>query len=204
MKVQLTPDFPVTDEACQAATGKTFAEWFAAIETCPEEGRRMVIQWIYNETGRGKDVWWPTTIWVQYERSKGVVNKKDGLSEGYHICCTKGIKASAQAVYEAFTDGTKNDWLGCNAAAEGAGYSDDGGNEGTWLRLRPGKDVRIAWKTAGVETPTMVDAVFAEKDGKTGITVNHARIQDREEADGLRKAWGEALNVLKARLEAGA
>jgi hypothetical protein len=204
MKVQLAPDFPVTDEACKTATSKTFAEWFAVIETCPEEGRRMVIQWIYNETGRGKDVWWPTTIWVQYERSNGIVNKKDGLAEGYHICCTKGVKASAQAVYEAFTDGSKNDWLGCNSTVEGGAYTHDGGNEGTWLRLRPGKDDRIAWKTAGVETPTMVDAVFVEKDGKTGITVNHARIQDRDEADGLRKAWGDALNVLKPRLEAGA
>lgn len=79
---------------------------------------------------------------------------------------------------------------------------DDGGNAGTWARLRPGKDVRIAWTTAGVATPTQVDAAFADKGkGKTGITLTHNRIQTREEADGLREAWGAAFVRLKAAMD---
>lgn len=203
MDVKLQSDFPVTDEAAKAATGKSLAEWFATLDARGTgDGRREVIQWIYNETGRGKDVWCPTTIWVEYERSKGVVNKKGGLAEGFNICVTKTVAASVDAVYEAFTDAAKQGWLGCNAAIEGAAYSDKGGNCGTWLRLRPGKDVRIAWQTKGVPNGTQVDAAFAEKGGKTGITLNHARIQTREEADGLRAAWGAAFDRLKAQLEA--
>lgn len=203
MIVTLQPDKPVDDATCMAATGKTLAEWFAAIESFgPEKGRREVINWLYDETGRGKDVWWPTTIWVEFERAKGIVNKKDGLAEGYNICVTKTITASPEAVYKAFTDPAHSGWLGANAASEGATYTDAGGNSGTWLRLRPGKDVRIAWQTKGVDTPTQVDAMFVEKGGKTGITLNHQRIQTRDEADGLRAAWSAAFDRLKAQLEA--
>ena len=202
MNIELNSDFPVTDEACKAATGKTFGEWFAAIEAHgSEKGRRDVVQWIYNETGRGKDVWWPTTIWVSYEASKGTV-KKDGLAEGYNICSTKTISAGVDSIYAAFTEAGKNAWLGCSAAAEGVAYTDGGGNTGTWLRLRPGKDVRIAWQTKGVPNATAVDATFTDSGkGKTLVNVMHNRIQTREETDGLRNAWGEALNRLKAELE---
>jgi uncharacterized protein YndB with AHSA1/START domain len=138
---------------------------------------------------------------VEYERAKGIVNKKDGLSEGYNICATKSIKASAQSVYDSWTQVTKNAWLGCNSAQEGQPYEDDGGNSGIWVRLRPGKDVRLSWISNGAENPTSVDAAFSEKDGKTAITVTHSRIQTREEADGLRADWGHALSQLKADLE---
>ena len=43
--------------------------------------------------------------------------------------------------------------------------------------------------------------VALEKAGKTGITLNHGRIQTRAEADGLRRAWGEAFERLKKKLE---
>ena len=201
MEVILKSDFEVSDAGCKASTGKTLQEWFALIEANTDvKGRRDVIQWIYNETGRGKDVWWPTTIWVEYERAKGIVNKKDGLGEGYHLCCTKSVNAPIEAVYAAWMDNAS--WLGANTPSEGAAYEDDGGNTGTWVRLRPGKDLRMTWLTKGVSTPTQVDPQFTDTGkGKTGINVNHARIQTRDEADGLRTAWADALNRLKAQLE---
>ena len=32
MKVTVASDHPLTDEACKAATGKTFQEWFEVID----------------------------------------------------------------------------------------------------------------------------------------------------------------------------
>ncbi len=97
MIVTLKADFEVNDSACREATGKSLSEWLAALEARGTDGgRRDCIQWLYNEMGRGKDIWWPTTVWVEYERSQGIVNKTDGLAEGYNICVTKVVKASAQ------------------------------------------------------------------------------------------------------------
>lgn len=203
MIVELKSEFPVTDASCAEATGRTFGEWAEALDAEGYAGkRREAIRWLYDLTGRGADVWWATTIWVEYERRRGVVNKKDGLAEGYNICVTKSVAASPEAVFAAFTREAELGWLGASGASEDGIYADDGGNEGVWLRLRPGKDVRLSWRTAGVETQTQVDAAFADSGkGKTGVTLNHARIQTREEADGLRRAWGQAFERLKAQLE---
>ena len=192
MKVELRPDFEVSDESCRVATGKTLAEWFEWIDSgAGGEGRRSVVNAIYDATGRGADVWWPTTIWVEYEAAKGIV-KKDDLAEGYNICSTKTITAPVEIVYFALA----------GTAQEGEAYSDPEGNSGEWLRLRPRKDVRLRWKTAGVATETQVDCAFADKGkGRTGVTLNHQRIQSRAEADGLRRAWGKFLDELKAGLE---
>ncbi len=192
MKIDLKPDHEVSDASCKASTGKTFAEWFAWIESeHPGQGRREIIRVIYEETGRGSDVWWPTTIWVEYEAHKGVV-KKDGSAEGYTICSTKTIAAPVDAIYA----------LMAGTAAEGDKYSDPDGNAGEWLRLRPGKDVRLGWKTAGVESGTMVDCTFVDKGkGKTLVTLTHSKIQTRAEADGLRNAWGGFFVDLKDGLE---
>ncbi|QYK52203.1 MAG: SRPBCC domain-containing protein [Fimbriimonadaceae bacterium] len=192
MKIELRTDNEVSDASCKASTGKTLTEWFAWIDQEQSgKGRRDAIQALYDATGRGKDVWWPTVIWVEYEKSKGIV-KKDGLAEGFNICSTKTIAASVDDCYNAFV----------GSAKEGDAYSDSGGNQGTWTRLRPGKDARIAWQTAGVETPTQVDVAFADKGkGKTGVTLMHQRIQTPEESDGVRRAWAEYFDSMKTKLE---
>lgn len=202
MKVTLQSDFPITGDACKAATGKTFIEWHAAMAAQGIAGRRDTIQWLYNEMGRGSFIWWATTVWVEYESVNGIV-KKDGLAEGYTICVTKTIAASIDEIYSAWTQAGELPWLGSKGAQEGADYTDDGGNQGKWLRLRPGKDLRLSWKTAGVDTPTTVDIVITDPGkGKSLLTLTHSRIQTRDEADGMRNAWTAAFELLKKQLEA--
>jgi len=193
MNVELKPDFEINDASCKADTGRTLGEWFVWMDANHAgKGRRDLIRLIYDEIGQVKgDVWWPTTIWVEYGASKGIV-KKDGLAEGYTICSTKTIAAPVDAIYA----------LMAGSAKEGDAYSDPDGNSGQWLRLRPGKDVRLSWKTAGVETGTLVDCTFVDKGkGKTLVTLTHSKIQSRAEADGLRNAWGGFFTDLKAGLE---
>ena len=57
----------------------------------------------------------------------------------------------------------------------------------------------MSFENKEMSTPTQVDVQFQDKGkGKTGLLVNHTRIQTREEADGLRAAWAKALDQLKA------
>lgn len=192
MKIELKTDQEVSEASCKAQTGKSLTEWSAWIDQEQAgKGRRDVIQAIYDATGRGKDVWWPTVIWVEHERSKGII-KKDGLAEGFNICSTKTIAASVEDCYKAFV----------GSATEGQDYSDEGGNKGQWTRLRPGKDARLTWQTAGVNTQTQVDVAFADKGkGKTGVTLIHQRIQTPAESDGVRRAWAGYFDAMKSKLE---
>ncbi len=65
--------------------------------------------------------------------------------------------------------------------------------------MRSNKDIRMTFENAGLSSPTHVEVQFQDKGkGKTGLLVNHTRIQTRAEADGLRAAWGKALDQLKA------
>ena len=201
MKFDLRPDSPEDDDACLAATGKTYDQWFAAIEAAGfSSKRREGIQMIYDATGRGKDVWWPTTIWVAYDRARGLV-QKDGRADGYHICVTKGLKTMPEDVFLHFaTDEALNawveDWNG--PVVEGAPFT-CGDCSGTIGRIRENKDIRMAWQSPGFG-PTDVEIQFNVFSGKTTVAVNHKRIATRAEADGLRRAWGEALERLKAKM----
>lgn len=209
MKIDFVADSPVTDAACSKATGKTLKQWFALLDGKAEinRKRRDCISWLYAEIGKTtNDVWWPTTIWVEYERAHGIVNRKDGLAEGYNICATKTITASVADVYAAWTNPkTLQRWFGAKARVtvkDGGTFDDGDGNTGEYLRVRENKDLRFTWNNKSAEAPTLVDVTFADKGkGKTGITLMHQRLQNRNDADGVRKAWGEVFETLKAQLE---
>lgn len=200
MKVELTADQPLTNDSCLAATGKTLDDWIAYLESKPDLAakRRDAIHDLYDQTNRGPDVWWPTTIFVEYERKHGKT-KKDGLLEGYTICSTKTIAAPVEAIYAAWKDpGTVKEWYG-EFKSDG---TDESGNQADLVRDRENKDLRYTWQTAGVPHQTQADVTFQDKGkGKTLVTITHAKIQTREEADGLRNAWGHALDKLKSILE---
>ncbi len=199
MQFEFKSDFPVQDDACKQATGKALADWFQIIEANGlSTKRRDAIQHIYNETGRGKDVWWPTTIWVEFERARGIV-QRDGRAEGYNICCTKGFKQTPAEIFAhlrheaAFAQWVQG-WSG--ALVEGAPFT-CGVCSGAVGRIRDGKDLRLLWQSPGCGV-TDVEMMFVVAAGKTTLNIYHKRIASRDEADGLRRAWGQALDRLKA------
>ncbi|GMV88926.1 MAG: hypothetical protein AMXMBFR81_18570 [Chthonomonas sp.] len=204
MKVNNVPDHPLTDEACKAATGKTFADWFAELDAMDalKKGRRDTVNHIY---AQHTDPWWPTTIAAAYEAHKGVV-KKDGLLEGYTVCCTKTIAAPVSKVFAAWTDtATFAEMFGDNGrqdVREGGTIACDAGCKGTFTRIRTDKDLRFTWEHPGITAPVTIDVQFSDNKGKCLMNVMPSRIQTRGEADGLRAAWGEALTRLKAIVEA--
>ena len=209
MHVEYKSDFPVTEAACRRSTGKGLKEWFAELDARPDlnQKRRDAVTWIYETIGvKSSDVWWPTTIWVEYERAHKVVNKKDGRAEGYNICCTKTIAASVADVYAAWTEKARlAKWFGTRVVAEvqdGGSWSEGDGNSGDYLRVRANRDLRFTFQHADAEAPTLVDLTVADKGkGKAGVTLMHQRIQNRPEADGLRNAWTVAFDRLKQLLE---
>lgn len=200
MKIELKPDFLVTEETCKEATGKTISEWIEEVKAqgASLKGRREAISWMQN-SNTAKDIWWATTIWVEKERREGTV-KKDGLAEGFNICATKMVAASVEKVFAAFAAPGPAAWFDGTIESDHSLRSNHG-HFGKAVRVRQDKDLRFQWQTNGIETPSELDIMLAEKNGKTGITLSHSRIQTREEADGVRAAWGEALNKLKAELE---
>jgi uncharacterized protein YndB with AHSA1/START domain len=197
-----SPD--VTDAAAKEATGRTLKQWFGELDALGgvARGRRALTNHVYEATK--KDAWWSTTLVVEYERARGQ-RDKDGAPTGYAICATKTIAAPLRAVFGAFGDARALDrWLGPKttlAFADGGALANGDGNRATLTRVRKDRDLRLVWESAPAPG-SAVDVLFADKGrGKTGITLNHARIQSRRAADQARAAWGAALEGLKALLE---
>ena len=204
MKSTFKSDYPVTNEAAKSATGKTLDQWFAELDKANglKLGRREINSRLYEQK---LDLWWCTTIAVEYEKHHDV-RKKDGLFDGYFVCSTKTIAAPVVDVYKAWSNAAElSKWFGAATKAEvkdGGTFANKDGDKGTFLRVRQNKDLRLTFETAGISAPTQVDVQFQDKGkGKTGLLVNHTRIQTRAEADGLRAAWSDALNKLKTTLE---
>lgn len=201
MKYTLKSEHPVTNEAAKAATGKTLDQWFAELDQADglKLGRREINNRLYAQK---LDPWWCATVAVEYERHHDV-RKKDGLYEGYFVCATKTIAAPLAEVFKAWSSGAAlSKWFGSGTEADvkdGGSFHNKDGDKGTFLRVRLNKDIRMTFEHLGFSAPTQVDVQFQDKGkGKTGLLVNHTRIQTRDEADGLRVAWGQALDQLKA------
>jgi uncharacterized protein YndB with AHSA1/START domain len=202
VKVLLESEHPVTEEVCKAATGKTIQEWFGVIDELggPKVGRRAVIDKLYGEFK--VDMWWITTLNHLYEAKNGVV-EKDGRGKGFNICVTKTLPVPLEKVYEAWTQPELLSlWFGDDTkvdVTDGGTYSNADGDTGTFKRVRTKKDLRFTWENPAHQ-PSMVDVVFTDKGGKTYLLVNLDRVQTRAEADGLRRAWGEAVERLRTML----
>jgi len=200
------PDTPdLNDATVRERTGKTLAQWFEHLDALGglAKGRRDLVQAIYD--GAKIDEWWGVTLVVEYERARGA-KEKDGQPKGYSICSTKTIAAPLERVFQAF--GTSKDldrWLGPKTEVsftDGGTLANADGDRASFTRIRPGKDLRLAWQHATRAPGSQVEVLFADKGkGKTGLTLNHTRIQGRREADELRAGWSAAFERLKAHLE---
>lgn len=204
MKVQRQSDHEISEDSARTATGNSLSQWFALIDGRggPALGRRAIGDWMVGELKI--DPWWATTITHEYEIARAQL-EKDGKPKGYTICATKSIKAEAERCYAAFADaGQLDTWFGQGNAielCEGGRWTNGDGNAATVKKANPGKNIRVTWEDPGLTMPTPVEVKFQGAPGKCTVMVTIDRLQTRAEADGYRKAWGDALNRLKAQLE---
>jgi uncharacterized protein YndB with AHSA1/START domain len=208
MKIELRSDKSIDDATCKAETGRTMAEWFKLMDAHGglAKGRRELGNMLLQ--GEHKvDPWWATTLNSEYEAARGA-KEKDGRAKGYMICATKTIKATPEACYAAFSDAKALDrWLGPKhqfELKEGASLSNADGNRATVKKISPNKAIKLDWTQADAAPGTPVEVKFQPMGAKTTVMVQHDRLQTRADADGMRRAWGEALERMKAHVETGA
>lgn len=204
MKIDLRADQPIDEVSAKKVTGKSLAEWFALLDQFggPERGRRDLGQWLTE--AHQVDPYWVATINIEYEAAHGL-REKDGRAKGYTICATKSIKADPMRCHEAFATAEALDrWLGTQHVIDlrdGGSWRDGDGNQAQVKKINPGKTIKLIWQHPAALADTPVEVKFQPSGAKTSVIVTHERLQTRAAADGARRAWGEALDRLKQRLE---
>jgi len=203
MKIEYKAANEMSEGAVKKATGKSWKEWYGVLDKFggPEKGRKALNEFLFKVNK--VDPWWTSTIVVEYEKARKAF-EKDGRPKGYNICATKAVAAKPGQVFAAFTEAAQlNRWLGTGTTGEfreGGSFSNADGNRATIKKINPGKGLRFTWEGAKHDGE-QVEVKLAPSGAKCSIVVNHDRIQTREAADGLRAAWGQALDTLKAQLE---
>jgi hypothetical protein len=174
----------VSDEAVQAATGKSWTEWLATLDRVgaaslshPQIARHL-------KAAHRLSSWWCQMVAVEYEQAKGLRDKHEKPT-GYEIGVSKTIAAPLSRLFRAWEDRRIRDkWL------EDPGF--------IIRKATPGKSMRITW----VDGKTNVDAGFYVKgDGKSQISVQHGRLGSARQAARLKKYWSAQLHKLKEMLE---
>lgn len=206
MKIILAAEHATDEASARAATGRTLGEWFAYLDARggPSPGRRAIGDHLVGELKL--DPWWASTVLIGYEAAHGLV-EKDGRPKGYMVCATKSVKATPERCAQAFADAKALDaWFGPGHQAEmreGGTLRNADGNVATVKKITPGKTLKLTWEQPDAAPGTPVEVKFQPAGAKTTVMVTHDRLQGRADADGLRRAWGQALDRLKQVVEAG-
>lgn len=176
---------PVSDEAVQKKTGKSWAEWFDLLDAA--DAASLTHGEIVKLLARDHEIdpWWQQSVTVGYERARGLREKHQG-SGGYQVGASKTAGVPVERLYAAWADeALRAEWLPDTRF--------------TVRKATPSKSMRITW---GDETS--VDVYFYAKGGeKSQVSVDHRKLPDPDAVERMRAFWRERFGVLKALLEQG-
>ncbi len=123
---------------------------------------------------------------MSYERARGgrLVGQRE---DGFTVTASKTVAVPVERLYDAFADpAARSGWLPDAPLVERTA-------------TRP-KRARYDWGDDGAR----VHATFAARDdGRSTISVEHARLQDAEQAAAMKAYWRERLGVLATHVTAG-
>ncbi|UHQ19305.1 SRPBCC domain-containing protein [Lysobacter sp. KIS68-7] len=204
MKIDLRSDKPLDEATTWLETGRTAEDWFALLDTLggPDLGRQAIGDHLRAEFAL--DPWWIDTLLVEYERARGA-KETDGRALGYAIDVERRIDASPRACFDAFATGAALDhWFGTDNEIDfrdGGAWANADGNRAVLRKVVAPKSIVLTWHQSDAAPNTPVELHFVAAGNATDVKVMQERLQTRPEADGLRRAWSEALARLQATLD---
>jgi hypothetical protein len=173
----------MSDEAVKAKTGKTWKQWFVALDKAGGQtlSHKDIVSVLKDK--HGVPPWWCQMVTVEYERARGLRTRHE-KADGFSVSISKTIAAELAAVYDATTNArTRKTWF-----AQGA-FVQSSTTENKYLRGN--------WNgTARLEI-----GFYAKGAGKAQINVQVNKLGKETDVAREREAWKVALEKLKAKLE---
>lgn len=174
----------IGDEALAAKTGRTWAQWLAALDAdgCRAMDHKSIARHVHDRYAVGD--WWAQMVTVGYERLAGL-RARHQKSDGFAANASRTIAADLASLYKAWSDTRRRRrWLGDERLTIRTAAAD--------------KSMRITWS----DGRTHVDVNFyAKGPGKSQVAVQHRKLASARDVEKIKKMWGERLDSLKAVLE---
>lgn len=163
------------DEAVQAKTGKTWAEWVAELDRAGGQAtpHKELAQFLAAE--HGLSAWWSQTVTVGYERIRGKREHGQRCDGKYGVNKSKTFPVPVERLWQAF--GRCERWLGADHA-----------------KLRMSKATRLKYMRMKWVDGTPVNVNFASKGpAKSQLQLQHDKLATRADAERLRAYWSARL-----------
>lgn len=171
--IDYTPS--MSDAAVKAKTGKTWAQWFAALD---KAGAKKLphpdIADMLHEKFK-VPAWWSQMVTVEYERARGL-RARHQLVDGFSLSASKTLPLDLKSLYARLADAkTRSRWFPKGKFAI--------------TSLTDQKYFRAKWNGG---TRLEIN-VYSKGDGKSQIAVQHSKFPDAKSMEAMRAEWKEAL-----------
>jgi hypothetical protein len=168
----------VSTDAVARRTGKTWDDWFAVLDNAGAAtlDQRGIIAILAQKHGIGP--WWQQMIAVGYESLRGAAEKPPAV-DGFQISSSCTLDAPLTRVFRLWNDsGERARWLADDRFVVRASTAD--------------KVIRARWGKGS----SHVAVSFAEKAGRTEVSVEHHQIESRGAAEQMKAYWAKKLGLL--------
>jgi len=171
----------MSDEAVQAKTGQTWAQWVTALDS------QQAWQWTHRDIARhlgehydAVSPWWAQTVTVGYERIRGLRDVGQRRGGSYDANKTRTFGVDVETLYRMFADARRRRrWL------------PDG-----FSKIRTSKvntSMRLDW-----DDGTRVMLYFTDKGpNKSSVSIQHTMFPDKAAASSAKEAWHVRLDTLR-------
>jgi hypothetical protein len=174
---------PVSDEAIQRGTGRSWSEWVAELTAWGAADRTHTEIATHVRDDLGVDGWWSQSVTVGFERASGR-RRLGQMARGYSVGANRTVSGDAERALAAFTDpAVRERWL-------------------PGVELPPRRTTAV--RTARFDWPDppsrLVVYVEDKPDGKALVSLSHEKLPDEASAARMKAYWRDRLLDLKALL----
>lgn len=169
----------MSDEAVKAKTGKTWAQWFAALDkakaaTMPHKEIARLLHGKMGVPG-----WWSQMVTVEYEQARGLRSRHE-KADGYSVSISKTIACDLSELFAATADAkARKKWF-----AKGE-FKPSSETKDKYLRGSWNGDARLEI------------GFYAKPRGKSQITVQVNKLSKKADVEVERTAWKKSLEKLE-------
>jgi len=170
----------MSDEAVQVKTGRTWAQWFAALDKAGAKKRSHPdIAALLHDKFK-VPAWWSQMVTVEYERARGL-RVRHQLVDGFSLSASKTLPLALKALYAQLADAKARSRWFPKGKLEVTSMTDQ-------------KYFRAKWNGG---TRLEIN-VYPKGDGKSQIAVQHSKFPDAKAMEAMRAEWKAALAKLAA------
>ncbi len=210
MPTKRTGDTNISDAAVKAKTGKTWKQWFTALDKWGARNKphKEIAQYLRDNLGT--TAWWSQMITVEYERKlRGRKVGERVADGGFTVDVQRTVRSSAKNAFDTFLQPEHVvKWFTKKAKADvrvGGAYSNSDGDVGEFLAVDSPKRARFTWDNKRHCPGTTVElTVRPAGAGKVAVRVTHSRLKSAKDREKMRQGWSWALDSFKSYIETGA